>query len=94
MSGRKCEKPKFDALVCIQELLVRPQFSKAPVSDVIVTVYAPNNEILGSASFTSKRAQLYRFSLGRGRELIAGEFKATFEVEGQLLRSDGHKITQ
>lgn len=94
ISGRKCEKPQFDELVCIQELLVRPQFSKAPTTDVTVTVYSPNDRVLASASFTSKRAQLFRFPLGRGREVIAGEFTATFEVEDQLLRSDGHSITQ
>ncbi|WP_371193401.1 hypothetical protein [Glaciecola sp. SC05] len=94
ISGRKCEKPQFDELVCIQELLVRPQFSKAPTSDVTVTVYSPNNRVLASASFNSKRAQLFRFPLGRGKEVLAGDFSATFEVEDQLLRSDGHTITQ
>lgn len=94
VSGRKCEKPQFDELVCIQELLVRPQFSKAPTTDVTVTVYAPNDRVLASASFSSKRAQLFRFPLGRGKEVLAGEFSATFEVEDQLLQSDGHLITQ
>ncbi|MFC4699040.1 hypothetical protein ACFO4O_02585 [Glaciecola siphonariae] len=92
LSGRKCEKPQFDELVCIQEFLVRPKFSKAPTSEVAVTIYAPNNEVLAKSSFVSKRAQLYRFPMGRGREVIAGDFRATFEVEGELLETQGHTI--
>ena len=94
ISGRKCQTPQFDELVCLQEVLVRPQFSKAPTSDVVVTVYTPNDRVLASASFESKRAQLFRFPLGRGQEVLAGEFRATFEVEDETLSTDGHIITQ
>ena len=92
MSGRKCAKPAFDELVCLQEILLRPMFSKAPTTQVTVRVYAPNGREVSKATFSSKRAQLYRLPLGRGRELLAGEFSATFEVEDELLRTDGHSI--
>ena len=93
ISGRKCQKPDFDELVCIQELLVRPQFSKAPTTDVVVSVYSPDDRKLASASFPSKRAQLFRLPLGRAQEVPAGEFRASFEVEGELLSSQGHIIS-
>lgn len=92
ISGQKCEKPSFDELVCLSEILVRPTFSKAPTSTVKVSVFNQNKREIASATFSSKRAQLYRLPLGRGRELLAGDFSATFEVEGELLRSEGHTI--
>jgi hypothetical protein len=93
LSGRKCKKPEFEELVCIQEFLVRPQFSKAPTSEVKVTVYSPTMQVLASAYFSSERSQLFRFPLGRGREVLAGEFSASFEVEDQLLMTGGHIIS-
>jgi hypothetical protein len=94
LSGRKCEQPRFEELVCLTELLVRPMFSKAPTSEVVVTVYDLNERVVAQATFASKRAQLFRMPLGRGKEVFAGEFSATFEVEGELLASTGHSITR
>ncbi|WP_395344209.1 hypothetical protein PN836_005360 [Ningiella sp. W23] len=93
LNGKKCDAPPFEELVCVEEFLVRPQFSKAPTSDVTVSVYSPDEQLIASATFSSKRAQLFRLSMNSQRELNAGEFTATFEVEGELLRTDGHLIT-
>jgi hypothetical protein len=92
VAGRKCDQPKFEELVCLTEVLVRPMFSKAPVTDVTVAVYDANDRKVSQASFTAKRAQLFRLPLGRGKEVAAGDFRATFEVEGQILASKGHTI--
>nr|WP_136251915.1 hypothetical protein [Ningiella ruwaisensis] len=94
ISGRKCEKPDFDELVCLKEIMVRPKFSKAPTTNVMVRVYSPDDRLIARSSFSSDRAQLYRFELGRGRELLAGEYYATFEVEDELLNSGPHLIKQ
>jgi uncharacterized protein YdcH (DUF465 family) len=93
VAGRKCEQPKFEELVCLTEVLVRPMFSKAPTTDVTVTVYAADDKEVSQATFNAKRAQLFRLPLGRGKEVAAGEFRATFEVEGQLIASKGHTIS-
>jgi hypothetical protein len=68
-------------------------FSKAPTTDVTVTVYAADDKEVSQATFNAKRAQLFRLPLGRGKEVAAGEFRATFEVEGQLIASKGHTIS-
>ncbi|GLR69487.1 hypothetical protein [Agaribacter marinus] len=94
MTGRKCSNPRFEDIVCIEEFIVRPKFSKAPITDVTVNVYSPENRRVARATFASDRAQLVRLSLGRGRELTAGEYRAEFIVNDETLVSDGHLIAR
>lgn len=75
-----CQPPRFEELVCVERLLVRPQFSKKPTTDVRTTLRDPNGKVIGRFSFDSTKAKLINFPFPRDSESQAGEYTVTFEV--------------
>lgn len=84
-----CQPPRFSELVCVQRLLVRPQFSKKPVTDVQTTLTNPRGKVIGKFSFDASTAKLVNFPFPENSEQPAGEYTVTFAVNQQTLV---HKI--
>lgn len=80
-----CQPPRFESRVCVQRLLVRPQFSKKPFTDVQTTLTDPNGKIIGKFSFDSSKAKLVNFPFADNTEHLAGEYTVTFVVNAQTL---------
>ncbi|MFC3120240.1 hypothetical protein [Agaribacter flavus] len=94
LSGKACDNSRFEDLVCIEEFIVRPKFSKAPITEVTVNIYAPDRRRVAQGTFASERTQLVRLPLGRARDLLAGEYSAEFIVNNETLVSNGHLIVK
>jgi hypothetical protein len=80
-----CQPPRFEELVCVQRLLVRPQFSKKPFTDVQTTLTNPRGKIIGKFSFEATKAKLVNFPFPENTEQPAGEYTVNFAVDGQSL---------
>lgn len=80
-----CQPPRFEELVCVQRLLVRPQFSKKPYSDVETTLTNPKGKVIGKFTFDSSKAKLVNFPFPENTEQPAGEYTVNFIVNGQNL---------
>jgi hypothetical protein len=80
-----CQPPRFSELVCVQRLLVRPQFSKKPVTDVQTTLTNPKGKVIGKFSFDASKAKLVNFPFPENAEQPAGEYTVTFAVNNQTL---------
>ena len=87
INARYCTKPRFDSLICVQEFLVRPTFTKVPVNRLQIEVLDPNKEIVAQGEFNSAKSQLYRLTLGRGAELTSGMYQVVYRVDNQTLQS-------
>ncbi|MDT0594570.1 hypothetical protein [Glaciecola petra] len=94
LTARYCNKPKFDGLICVQEFLVRPTFTKTPITKVVLKILNSEGSTVASGEFTSNQSQLFRLSMGRGKELASGNYVVIYEVDNQLLRSDGVMLNQ
>lgn len=80
-----CQPPRFAELVCVQRLLVRPQFSKKPVTDVQTTLTNPKGKVIGKFSFDASKAKLVNFPFPDDAEQPAGEYTVTFAMNDQTL---------
>lgn len=80
-----CQPPRFEELVCVQRLLVRPQFSKKPYTDVETTLTNPKGKVIGKFTFDSSKAKLVNFPFPENTEQPAGEYTVNFIVNGQNL---------
>lgn len=80
-----CQPPRFEELVCVQHLLVRPQFSKKPYTDVETTLTNPKGKVIGKFTFDSSKAKLVNFPFPENTEQPAGEYTVNFIVNGQNL---------
>lgn len=80
-----CQPPRFDELVCVQRLLVRPQFSKKPFTDVQTTLTNPRGKVIGKFSFDASKAKLVNFPFPENTEQPAGEYQIKFMVNDQTL---------
>lgn len=80
-----CQPPRFAELVCVQRLLVRPQFSKKPYTDVQTTLTNPKGKVIGKFAFDSSKAKLINFPFPENSEQPAGEYTVNFVVNGQNL---------
>lgn len=80
-----CQPPRFAELVCVQRLLVRPQFSKKPYTDVQTTLTNPKGKVIGKFTFDSSKAKLVNFPFPENTEQPAGEYTVNFVVNGQNL---------
>ncbi len=80
-----CQPPRFEELVCVQRLLVRPQFSKKPYTDVQTTLTNPKGKVIGKFTFDSSKAKLVNFPFPENIEQPAGEYTVNFIVNGQNL---------
>jgi cell division protein FtsB len=80
-----CQPSRFEELVCVQRLLVRPQFSKTPFTDVQTTLTDPQGKVIGSFSFEATKAKLVDFPFPEDTEQSAGEYTVSFAVDGQTL---------
>lgn len=67
-----CQPPRFAELVCVQRLLVRPQFSKKPYTDVQTTLSNPKGKVIGKFTFDSSKAKLVNFPFPENSEQPAG----------------------
>lgn len=94
LTARYCSKPKFDGLICVQEFLVRPTFTKTPITKVALKVVNSDGNTVTSGEFTSNQSQLFRLSMGRGKELPSGNYVVLYEVDNQLLRSEDVFLSQ
>lgn len=94
LGARFCEKPQADSLICVKDFLIRPDFTKAPVSSVAIRVFDEQGFVQAEGRFTSTSNQLYRLSLGAGKELPAGNFKIEYYVDNQVLTGDPITLTQ
>jgi len=80
-----CQPPRFAELVCVQRLLVRPQFSKKPFTDVQATLTNPRGKVMGKFSFDASKAKLINFPFPENSEQPAGEYTISFVVNDQTL---------
>lgn len=94
LSARFCDKPKFDSLMCVQEFLVRPSFTKLPVTRIGITVLDSDGQVAAEGEFDSSVSQLYRLTMGRGKEFKAGQYSVRYEVDNLVLTSEQHSLSQ
>lgn len=87
LSARFCNKPKFDSLICVQELLVRPSFTKPPITRLAIRVFDKSGNVVATGDFKSSQTQLFRLALGRGKELPSGDYMVEYTVDNQTLLS-------
>jgi hypothetical protein len=80
-----CQPPRFEELVCVQRLLVRPQFSKKPFTDVQTTLTNPRGKVIGKFSYDASKAKLVNFPFPDDTEQPAGEYIVSFAVDDQTL---------
>ncbi|MBF7073104.1 hypothetical protein ISG33_06795 [Glaciecola sp. MH2013] len=77
-----CQPPRYETLVCVERLLVRPRFSRKPFTDIQVSLINPNGKTVGKYSFDSTKAKLVNFPFPRNSEEPAGEYTISFKVDG------------
>ena len=94
IGAKFCEKPSFEARMCVEEFLVRPMFSKPPIGQLSIRVFDPQGDVVASGEFNQDRTQLYRLSLRRAREFSAGMYKVEYRVDNQILLSEANKLSQ
>jgi len=94
LSARYCNKPKFAQRICATEIMVRPSFTKPPVTRLGITIVDANDNVVIKNEFNSAQNQLYRLSLGRGKELESGNYRAIYTVDNQEIYSDWEKLVQ
>ncbi|MFT7095318.1 MAG: hypothetical protein ACI9UD_002187 [Glaciecola sp.] len=80
-----CQPPRFEELVCVQRLLVRPQFSKKPFTDVQATLTNPRGKVIGKFSYDATEAKLINFPFPDDKEQPAGEYIVSLVVNDQTL---------
>jgi FtsZ-binding cell division protein ZapB len=85
-----CQPPRFESLVCVERLLVRPRFSRKPYTDVQSSLVNPNGKTVGKFAFDSTKAKLVNFPFPRNSEQPAGEYTIIFVVDGKTINE---KIT-
>lgn len=94
LSARYCSKPRFSSLICVQEFLVRPSFTKSPITRLAIKVLDPNGEVVAQGEFNSAKSQLYRLTMGRGVEVNSGAYKVEYQVDNQTLMSEPAVLEQ
>jgi hypothetical protein len=87
IGARYCEKPRFESLICVKELLVRPSFTKPPITKLGIKVFDKSGNIVAKGEFNSSQAQLFSFSMGHGKELPSGDYLVKYTVDNQTLIS-------
>jgi hypothetical protein len=80
-----CQASRFPEVVCIERLLIRPQFSKKPYTDVKTTLTNPKGKVVGEFSFDASKAKLINFPFPENVEQPAGEYIVSFVVNDQTL---------
>ena len=94
LSARYCSKPKFASVICVQEFLVRPSFTKVPITRLGIQVVDAKRNVVAEGEFNSAQSQLYRLTMGRGQEVPSGEYRAIYKVDNQTLRSESVVLSQ
>jgi hypothetical protein len=94
LSARYCNKPKFTDLICVQEFLVRPSFTKMPITSLLVKIMDATGTEVATGEFNSAQSQLYRLTLGRGKELKAGDYMVEYKIDNQTLLSEFVELNQ
>ena len=87
LSARFCSKPKFESLICVEEFLVRPSFTKPPITRLSIKVLDKSGTVVANGEFNSAQSVLYRLSLGRGQELPSGAYMVQYSVDNETLLS-------
>jgi len=77
-----CEKPRFEELVCLERLLVRPEFSKKSASDIEVQLVAPSGRVVSEFRLDAAKAKLVDFTFSNNNEQSAGIYGIKFNVDG------------
>ncbi|MGB3726556.1 MAG: hypothetical protein WA981_12370 [Glaciecola sp.] len=94
LSARYCSKPKFDSLICVVEFLVRPSFTKPPITQLKISIVDKNEQVVAEGEYNSAISQLYRLNLRAGEELPAGEYSAIYNIDNQTIRSETVVLSQ
>jgi len=94
LSARFCTKPKFESLICVQEFLVRPSFTKLPITRLGIKVLNKDGDVEAQGEFNSAKSQLYRLTLGRGKEIAAGAYTVEYQIDNQTLVSEPAELVQ
>lgn len=94
LGARYCTKPKFESLICVVEFLARPSFSKLPVNELEITIRDSKEIIVAQGVFESAQKQMYRLTLGRGKEVTSGDFIVEYKIDNQTLFSEAVSLIQ
>jgi hypothetical protein len=80
-----CQPPRFEELVCVQRLLVRPKFSKKPFTNVQTTLINPRGKVIGKFNYDANKAKLINFPFPENSKQPAGEYIVSLVVNAQIL---------
>lgn len=94
LGARYCDKPKFESLICVEEFLVRPSFTKPPITKLGIKIFDKTDTLVAKGEYNSAQNLLYRLSLGRGKELFKGDFTVQYSIDNQVIRSEVVELTQ
>lgn len=94
LSARYCSKPKFAELICVQEFLVRPSFTKPPITQIGIKIIDANGNVVAEGEYNSAKSQLYRLTMGRGKELPSGLYRVIYSIDNETIRSKGVVLSQ
>lgn len=94
LSARYCDKPKYEELICVVEFLIRPSFSKPPITRLGIKLLDKEGTTVITQEFDASQSGLYRISMGRGKELPAGKYTVLYSIDNQTIRSPDVILSQ
>lgn len=94
MNARYCDKPSYNSRICVTEFMIRPSFSKLPVTNVSVKIIDSDDNVVIVKEFEPFNERLYRIPMGRGVELTSGDYQAVYTVDKQTIFANAVALSQ